>query len=185
MKHGFNMIASGKRQHIEGVLTGLRREFNKLAPNPDQPGAKGPQLVRETGRGMDSNDSIMGTLIAESFLGGVYGEAVMDALGAPDWAAHLDYGKMVDMYDTYNRDRASSPQSNSARDLTMVVQRAPMTMDEFIGKAMRKAWAEDMPARMKLESSFAHFSAMLDRLEAAQFDMPAHKMKDFGFQKAA
>ena len=188
MKHSFNTNASGKRQQIEGVLANLRRDFNKLAPNPDQPGKEGPQLVRDSGHGRDNHEGMLATIVVEGFLGGVYGDAVLDALDAPAWAADVDWAKALENYDEYNKDRATTPakQGDNA-DLTMIVQRAPMTMDEFIDRAMRRAWQDDLPARMKLEGSFAHFSAMLDQLEMGQFDFdtPVHKMKNFAPKMAA
>lgn len=158
-------IAEQMKTDIARTMAGLEQQFSKMAAHPDRPQAKGPILVKRDSRANpgNDNDSLMGTLMIESFVGGSLMEHFAEALDMPSWAKNVDWGNLVDAYDEFHRDRTNGGSVAPEKPAQM---RGMFNDFASLEKALQKqAWNAQRPQREKMESQYAVLSRELDMLE--------------------
>lgn len=167
----FNQIASDKRWvNLMGAMKTVRQDIQHLAPNPEKPDQKGPQSVRDDSRAAANDDrsGTLGSMMLESFLGTHFASLICDTLHMPDWAATVDWGNAVDVYDEYRSDREQS-RTNGAENKGVYRDAFNVTAKPTVHKSAEdKAWdryLQDLPNRRVLEQSLGSLSRAMDRVE--------------------
>lgn len=131
----------------------LLQDLAKCAPHPDRPEEKGPLFLHHSAdlQTPDEHDSMLGMVLAESFLGTAFTSVAGEAFGSA----------MSSLWNT--AESASTVYEDRARSSFRIGQRR-MIASNFNGNASRgpeydammSAYMADLPQRMAIEKYLSH-----------------------------
>ncbi len=183
---GFNQMASDPRWVMTtGVMRGMVKDLNKLAPRPDGKGHGGSLSMKSDHRaavGAGSRDSMLATMMIDVFFGGAINTALTEGLGLPDWLGGIDVSNAVDTYDEYWTDRQQSRGNNRENGEYELGEKGVLSGGFNMTNRRRgptnKAtewdlYMRDLPTRRVLEQNLSGMSRKLDNIQNEYRAKPA------------
>ncbi len=164
-----------KRQQIIGAMQGLVNELQTLAPHPDCAQYKGPLFLKGNAnfKAANDHDGMLGAMMMENMLGLVVSEVASDAANA--FMNEFDISNALEAYSEYISDVEGATQRNAAHGQGTMAKMSGTSISK--GFNMRstitegmQAFYEDLPKRMTIERSLAHYAR-----ELAMLDVPQHQ----------
>ncbi len=160
-----------QKQQITGAIQGLVNELQTLAPHPDRANYKGPLFLAGNSnfKAANDHDGMLGAMMMESMMGLFVSEFASEA--ANDLMNELDLNNILEAYSEYISDVEGSTQRNAAHGQgTMAKMSGTSISGGFnlrsqISEGMQ-AFYEDLPKRMTIERSLAHYARELAMLDA-------------------
>ena len=144
-----------EKKNIEGVMMGLMRELEKLAPHPDHPENQGPLFVR-VGSQYETPaeyEGLLGSVIMESFLGTAFADAASAQPGS--WTqvfSSLEFSDTADVVGQYNEERYNIGQKKAI---------SAQFNKNSIWQHMMGAYLRDLPKRLGIERWIAEYQRKL------------------------
>jgi len=162
-----------QKQQIVGAIQGLVNELQTLAPHPDQPNYKGPLFLKSNAnfKAANDQDGMLGAMMLENMLGLVVAEFASDA--ANEFMNEFDMSNMLEAYSEYVSDVEGRTQHIAAHGQGTMARMSGTSiskgfnMRSHITEGMQ-AFYEDLPKRMTIERSLAHYARELAMLDAPQ-----------------
>lgn len=160
-----------QKQQIVGAIQSLVNELQQLAPHPDRADFKGPLFLKGNANFQAANDhdGMLGAMMLEGMLGLAVSEFASEA--ANDFMNEFDISNALDAYSEYVSDVEGSTLRNAAHGQgTMAKMSGTSISGGFnvrsnITEGMQ-AFYEDLPKRMTIERSLAHYARELAMLDA-------------------
>jgi len=171
MSYAYNNQDSQKKALI-GTMMGLVKELQDLAPHPDKPDYNGPLFITADFQMTIANDhdSMIGTLMLESFLGAAFADAVSDSLGS--WTQDFDAMTALECYSEYITDIEGGTKKAAAHGQGTLARLAGQSISKGFNMrsdmdASMQAFMNDMPKRMKIETALQNCVETLNNLDNA------------------
>lgn len=142
-----------EQKNIEGIMMGLMKQLEKLAPHPDHPEHRGPLFVQidPQYKPASEHDGMLGSMVLESMLGTAFMQAASDSLGG--WTRNVDWSNAAEAASDYIKDR---PANNNYR-----LGQKNAIAGGFNAQAARQnmmdAYLRDLPQRLGIERWLAHY----------------------------
>lgn len=187
MTHAYHNTETQKHS-LRGVITSLMQDLQNLAPHPAHPNHKGTLFVQQTAamRLSNDHDTMLGSLIAENMLGGIFADAVNDTVSdATDGAITLDLNDTLECYSAYitdiDKDKDRAPANDAAphgRGSYARYAKASIAksfnMRNAITQGMQN-FLNDLPQRLRIEKHIAAAAKELADLDAGFAPHHAHE----------
>jgi len=159
---------------IQGEIAGLMQQLKQCAPHPEQKDKLRPLFAANHDAFVpnDPNGGMLGTMMMESILGGVFNEVANDN-GISTAAIYMDFDKIGEVMSEYLTDQAESAAHGRG---TYAIGAGKAISKGFNGSAQTsaqmQAFMRDLPARQDIEGRLADLARELDMLQA-QDNQPA------------
>lgn len=167
-----------QKQQIIGAIQGLVNELQTLAPHPDQPSYKGPLFLAGNAnfKAANDHDGMLGAMMMENMLGLVAAEFASEAANA--FMNEFDMSNMLEAYSEYISDVEGATQRNAAHGQGTLAKMSGTSISNGFNMRSQitegmQAFYEDLPKRMTIERSLAHYARELALLDAPQHQYAA------------
>ncbi len=155
--------SSEQQQKVALVtISGLMSELQHLAPHPDRPNYQGPLFLMNNAafKQADEHDGMLGMMIMEAMIGSAFAEAVSESFG--EWLSQFDAAAALECYSEYITDVEGSAQKVAAHGQGTLARMSgtsisnSFNMRSTLDEGMQ-AFLDDLPKRMKIEQTMAHY----------------------------
>lgn len=171
-----------RRQSIVCKINGLMQNLHRLALHPDSTHNTAPIFLQSNPyfKSISEHDSMIGSMMMEAFLGSAFAEVASDIVPdiLEDWAQDFDIGNAIECYSEYISDTHESAQKNAAHGQGSFAKMSGRSIAGNFNMNSSKAldkqkFMADMPERLKIEQSLAHYARELENIDASTYEYAA------------